>query len=216
MLPLRNLCNSSTMPCHENNCRSHDSIPCVHHMHTIHDNALDVSSDALRTYAIHNNKPIMMDDMFLYHAYHLFEHWIFCANQHMHVRIIMDDLYIYHAHTIFPLPLFCVGTHEYSSTSQSHELTKRTLESNDDSGYRGLSSTPFPSRKDYAHYFHLALTRLWAIYHLLLYAHCTMFTLHVMPLTMLLSCNCDPGLHLHMIHHSTIPMCICMLGGDPS
>ena len=44
----------------------------------------------------------MMDDMFLYHASHLFEHWLFCANQHMHMRIMMDDVYIYHAHTIFP------------------------------------------------------------------------------------------------------------------
>lgn len=116
MLPLHNLCNSSTMPCHDNDCTSNDSIPCVHHLHTIHDNALDVSHDAFHNssihYAIHNNKPIMMDDMFLYHASHLFEHWIFCANQHKHVRIIMDDVYIYHMHTIFPLSLFCVGTHE--------------------------------------------------------------------------------------------------------
>ena len=88
----------------------------------------------------------MMDDMFLYHASHLFEHWLFCANQHMHVRIMMDDVYIYHAHTIFPLSLFCVGTYEHSSTSQSHELTKRALESNDDLGSRGLSFPPFPSR----------------------------------------------------------------------
>jgi hypothetical protein len=128
ILPLQNLCNSSPMPCHENDSRSHDSIPCVHHMHTIHDNALDINTDASHTlslhYAIHNNKPFMMDDMFLYHASHLFEHWIFCANQHKHVCIIMDDVYIYHTHTIFPLSLFCVGTHEHSSTSQSHELTK--------------------------------------------------------------------------------------------
>ena len=40
-----------------------------------------------------------MDDMFLYHASHLFEHLIFCANRHMHVRIMMDDVYIYHTHT---------------------------------------------------------------------------------------------------------------------
>ena len=75
-------------------------------------------------YAIYNNKLIMIDDMFLYHASHLFEHWLFCANRHMHVRIMMDDVYIYHAHIIFPLSLFCVGTHVYSSTSQSQELTK--------------------------------------------------------------------------------------------
>ena len=43
----------------------------------------------------------MMDDMFLYHASHLFEHWLFSTNRHMHVRIMMDDVYIYHAHTIF-------------------------------------------------------------------------------------------------------------------
>ena len=105
MLPLHELCNSSHMPCHENYCVSHDYIPCVHHMHTIPHNALDVMSDALHPlspqYAIHNNKPIMMDDIFLYHTSHLFEHWIFCANQHKHVRIMMDDVYIYHIHN-FP------------------------------------------------------------------------------------------------------------------
>ena len=112
---------------------THDSHNCLHHMHSMNNNALDISHDALHNlslhYAIHNNKPLMMDDMFLYHASHLFEHWIFCANQHKNVRIMMDDVYIYHAHTIFPLSLFCVGTHVYSSTSQSQELTKRALES---------------------------------------------------------------------------------------
>ena len=97
-------------------------------MHSMNNNALDISRDALHNlslhYVIHNNKPIMMDDMFLYHASHLFEHWLFCANQHKQVRIMMDDLYIYHAHTFFPLSLFCVGTHIYSSTSQSQELMK--------------------------------------------------------------------------------------------
>ena len=125
---------------------SHDS---VHHMHSMNNNALNISHDALHNlslhYAIHNNKPLMMDDMFLYHASHLFEQWIFCANRHMHVRIMMDDVYIYHAHTISPLPLFCVGTHIYSSTSQSQELTKRALESNDDLEFHGLSLPPFPS-----------------------------------------------------------------------
>ena len=190
-------------------------------MHNMNNNALHNSSDASYTsclhYAIHKNKPFMMDDMFIYHASHLFEHWIFCANHHKHVHIIMDDVYIYHAHTIFPLPLFCVGTYGYSSTSQSHELTKRALESNDDLGSLGMPiSAPFPSRKDFAHFFYLALTRLWAIYHFSLYAHFTMFTLHVMSLSMLLPCNCDPCLHLHMLHHSTTTMCICMLGGDTS
>ena len=125
----------------------------------------------------------MMDDMFLYHASHLIEHWLFCANQHMHVRIMMDDAYIYHAHTIFPLPLFCVGTYEHSSTSQSHELTKRALESNDDLGSRGLSLPPFPSRKDYAHLFYLALTRLWAITtcHLMLIFLCSLCMLCLFP-----------------------------------
>ena len=92
-------------------------------MHSMNNNALDISHDALHPlslhYDIHHNKPLMMDDMFLYHASHLFEHWLFCANRHMPVRIMMDDVYIYHAHTIFPLSLFCVGTHVYSSTSQS-------------------------------------------------------------------------------------------------
>ena len=128
---------------------------------------------------------------------------------------MMDDVYIYHAHTIFPLSLFCVGTHVYSSTSQSQELTKRALESNDDLGSRGLSLPPFPSRKDYAHLFYLALIWLWAIYHLSPYAHTIVFTLHVMLAPMPLPCNCDPCLHLPMIHHYDTSMCICMLGGDP-
>ena len=42
-----------------------------------------------------------------------------------------------------------------------------------------------------------------------------MFTLHAMPLYMILPCNCDPCLHLPMIHYYATPMCICMLGGDP-
>ena len=132
-----------------------------------------------------------MDDMFLYHASHLFEHWIFGANRHKHVCIMMDDVYIYHAHTIFSLSLFCVGTYEHSSTSQSHELTKRALESKDDLGSRGLSFPPFPSRNDFAHSFYLALTRLWAIYQLLPYAHSIVFTLDVMFASMSLPCNCD-------------------------
>ena len=42
-----------------------------------------------------------------------------------------------------------------------------------------------------------------------------MFTLHVILASMPLPCNCDPCLHLPMIHHYATPMCICMLGGDP-
>ena len=38
---------------------------CLHHMHTIHDNALDITSDAFHNlslhYAIHTNKPLMME-----------------------------------------------------------------------------------------------------------------------------------------------------------
>ena len=147
----------------------------------------------------HNNYHCMMDDIFLYHASNFFEQCLSCANTHIHVCIIMDDVYIYHAHTIFPLYLFCVGTHEYLSTSQSHELTKRALESNDDLGSRGLSLPQFPSRKDYAHLFYLSLTRLWAIYHLSPYAHSIVITLHVMLASMPLPCNCDPCLHLPMI-----------------
>ena len=167
MLPLHDLRNSSTMPCHDHIATNmhcfgccqyspcdvstnaheetpivssyilgdfdafhtlHDSHNCLHHMHSMNNNALYISCDALHNlslhYAIHNNKPLMMDDMFLYHASHLFEHWIFGANQHKHVCIMMDDVYIYHAHTIFPLALFCVGPHVYSSTSQSQDLTK--------------------------------------------------------------------------------------------
>ena len=47
---------------------------------------------------------------------------------------MMDGVYIYHTHNLFRLCLFCVGTHEFLSTLQSHELTKRALESNDDLG----------------------------------------------------------------------------------
>ena len=82
-------------------------------MHTFPHNALDIASDALHPlslhYAIHNNKPFMMDDMFLYHASHFFEHWLLCANQHTHVRIMMDDVY---THNFFRLCICCVGTHE--------------------------------------------------------------------------------------------------------
>ena len=80
-------------------------------------------------------------------------------------------------------------------------------------GSRGLSLPLFLSRNDYAHLSHLALTWLWAIYRLSLHAHFPVFTLHAM--LMPLPCNCDPCLHLPMIHHYATPMCICMLGGDP-
>ena len=88
-------------------------------------------------HVIHNNYSFMMDDMFLYHASNFFERCLSCANSHVHIHIMMDDVYIYHAHNFFGLCLFCVGTHEYLSTSQSHELTKRALESNDDLGSHG-------------------------------------------------------------------------------
>ena len=54
----------------------HDSHDSVHHMHSMNNNALDIARDALHNlslhYAIHNNKPLMMDDMFLHHTSHLF------------------------------------------------------------------------------------------------------------------------------------------------
>ena len=40
--------------------------------------------------------------------------------------------------------------------------------------------------------------------------------LHVILAFMPFPCNCDPCLHLPMIHHYATPMCICLLGGDPS
>lgn len=98
----------------------------------------------------------MMDDMFLYHASNFFERCLSCANSHMHIHIMMDDVYNYHAHTFFGLCLLCVGTHEYLSTSQSHELTKRALESNDDLGFHGVSFPPLSSRKDFVHFFYMA------------------------------------------------------------
>ena len=139
-----------------------------------------------------------MDVMFLYRASHLFEHWIFCANQHKHVRIMMDGVYIYHAHKIFPLSLFCVGTHVYSSASQSQELTKWALESKDDLGSVELSFPSFSPFNDFVHSFYLAPTRLWAIYHLSPYAHRTMFTLHGMPLYMICA--------IHLLCHVMITL----------
>ena len=106
---------------------------------------------------IHNNYSFMMDDMFLYHASNFFERCLSCANSHVHIHIMMDDVYIYHAHNFFGLCLFCVGTHEYLSTSQSHELTKRALESNDALGSHGLSFPPLSSLKDFTHFFYMAL-----------------------------------------------------------
>src|SRR3954467_7163242 len=97
----------------------------------------------------------MMDDMFLYHASNFFERCLSCANSHMHIHIMMDDVYIYHTHNFFRLCLFCVGTHEYLSTLQSHELTKRALESNDDLGSHGLPFPPLTSRKHFAHFFYM-------------------------------------------------------------
>ena len=104
MLPLHDLRNSSTMPCHDHivpnmlcfGCRQyspcdvsinaneetpiisssilgdfdafhtlHDSPNYLHHMHSMNNNALHISHDALHNlglrYAIHNNKPIMID-----------------------------------------------------------------------------------------------------------------------------------------------------------
>ena len=81
------------------------------------------------------------------------------------------------------------------STSQSHELTKRALESNDDLGSHGLPFPPLSSRKDFTHFFYMALTWLWVVVHYILYAHLAMFTLHDMPIPMPLPCICDPCLH---------------------
>ena len=141
---------------------------------------------------IHNNYPFMMDDMFLYHASNFFERCLSCANSHVHIHIMMDDVYIYHAHNFFGSCLFCVGTHEYLSTSQSHELTKRALESNDALGSHGLSFPLLSSCKDFAHFFYMALTWLWVIVHYISYAHLDMFTLHDMLIPMPLPCICDP------------------------
>ena len=108
----------------------------VHHMLPMNGNAIDVAYTCLLNLCphrvIHNNYSFMMDDMFLYHASTFFDRCLSCAKSHVHIHIMMDDVYIYQAHNFFGLWLFCVGTHEYLSTSQSHELTKRALESNDD------------------------------------------------------------------------------------
>ena len=126
---------------------------------------------------------------------------------------MMDDVYIYHRHNFFGLCLFCVGPHTYSSTSQEHELTKRALESTDDLGFRGLSFPPLPSRKDFAHFFYMALTWLWLIVRYVSFAHIAMFTLHDMSIPLPLPCICDPCFALHMMIDSHTCMCICMLGG---
>lgn len=130
------------------------------------------------------------------------------------MHILTDDVYIYHAHTIFPLSLLSVGTHEHSSTSQSHELTKRALDSNDGLGFTGMCLQPFPSRKDYVHLFYMALTWLWLIVHYTSYTHIAMFTLHDMLISMPLPCIFYPCLASHMTLDSHICMCICKLGGD--
>ena len=122
-------------------------------------------------HAIHNNYSFMIDDMFLYHASNFFERCLYCTNSHVHIHIMMDDVYIYHTHNFFHLCLFCVGTHEFLSTSQSHELTKRALESNDDLRSHGLSFPPLSSRKDFVHFFYMALTWLWVVVHYISFAH---------------------------------------------
>ena len=128
--------------------------------------------------------------------------------------MMMDDVYIYHTHNLFRLCLFCVGTHKFLSTSQSHELTKRALESNDDLESHGF---PFPllsSCKGFTHFFYMTLTWLWVIVHYIFYAHLAMFTLHDVLITMLFPCIRDPCFALHMMIDSHTCMCICKLGGD--
>ena len=124
----------------------HDPNNYVHNMLPMNHNDIVVPYTSMLNLhphrVIHNNYSFMMDDMFLYHASNFFERCLSCANYHLHIHIMMDDVYIYHAHNFFGLCLFCVGTHEYLSTSQSHELTKRALESNDDLGSHGLSFPP--------------------------------------------------------------------------
>ena len=83
MLPLQTLSNSSHRLCHDSSLVSHDSISCVHIMHPMNNNAsnvLDAHTCLRLHYAINRHNPLMMDDMFQYHASHFFEHWISCAN----------------------------------------------------------------------------------------------------------------------------------------
>ena len=149
----------------------HDPTTYVHNMLPMNTNALVVPhtcSNLCPHCVIHNNYSFMMDDMFLYHASNFFEHFLSCANSHVHIHIMMDDVYIYHTHNFFRLCICCVGTHAYLSTSQSHELTRRALESNDDLGSHGLSFPPLSSREVFAHFFYMALTWLWVIVHYIL------------------------------------------------
>ena len=161
----------------------HDPHTCVHNMLSMNDVPYSCILHLCPHHVIHNNYSFMMDDMFLYHASNFFERCLSCANSHVHIHIMMDDVYIYHSHNFFGLCLFCVGTHEYLSTSQSHELTKRALESNDDLGSHGLSFPPLSSREVLTHFFYMTLTWLWVIAHYILYAHLAMFTLHDMLIT---------------------------------
>ena len=161
----------------------HDPNTCVHHMLPMNKHAIVVPHTCTLNLcphrAIHNNYSFMMDGMFLYHASNFLERCLPCANSHVHIHIMMDDVYIYHTHNFYGLCFFRVGTHEYLSTSQSHELTKRALKRNDDLGFHGVSFPTLSLRQDFAHFFYMALTWLWVIYHFSLYAHIAMFTLHV-------------------------------------
>ena len=71
-----------------------------------------------------------------------------------------------------------------------------------------------PLRKDFAHFFYMALTWIWVLYHFLLNSHISMFTLHYILIHMPLTCMCDPCLHLHISHHPMPYLCDCMLVGD--
>ena len=152
--------------------------------------------------------------MFLYHASNFFERCLSCAHSNVHIHIMMDDVYIYHAHNFFGLCVFCVGPHTYSSTSQTHELTKRALESNDDLGSHGLSFPPLSSRKGFAHFFYI--TSLG--YGLLSIT----YYMPILPCSLCMICSflclchafCDPCFALHMMIDSHTCMCICKLGGD--
>ena len=79
--------------------------------------------------------------------------------------------------------------------SKSHELTKRALESNDDLGTHGLSFPPLPSRKDFAHFFYMALTWQWVVLHYISFAHIATFTLHDMPFLCLCHAFVTHALH---------------------
>src|SRR3954471_22171006 len=114
----------------------HDPNPIVHNMLPSHRYALAPHHNAYShtsciPHDTHNTYHFMTDDMFLYHASNFFEISLACTNTPVTIHIMMDDVYVYHTHNLFPFSC-CVGPHVSPSTSATHELEIRALESTDE------------------------------------------------------------------------------------